>query len=155
MLFLLKLILWALRTLARSRQALVLDNLALRQQLATLAHGGRRPRLVSVDRFFWVALRQVWAGWTSVLAIVQPATVVGWHRRAYRGYWRRISRRSGRPRTDGQLRELIARMVRENHWGAPRIHGELVKLGLRVSADRFAPCYKFTGHIAKVTIDVK
>ena len=85
MLFLLKLVLWVLRALARSRRALVLENLALRQQLATLAHGGRRPRLVSVDRFFWVALRQVWAGWTSVLAIVQPATVVGWHRRAYRG----------------------------------------------------------------------
>jgi transposase InsO family protein len=85
------------------------------------------------DRFFWVALRQLWAGWTSVLAIVQPATVVGWHRRAYRGSWRRISRRQGRPPIDAKLRELIARMVRENRWGAPRIHGELLTLGFRVS----------------------
>jgi len=59
MVFLLKLILWALRALARSRRALVLENLALRQQLATLAHGGRRPRLVNVDRLFWAALRDL------------------------------------------------------------------------------------------------
>lgn len=111
----------------------MLDNLALRQQLAALAHGGRRPRLVTVDRLFWVALREVWADWSTALAIARPATVVAWHRRAYRAYWQRISRRSGRPRIDGQLRELIARMVRENRWGAPRIHGELVKLGFRVS----------------------
>lgn len=133
MLFLLKLTLRAVRTLAFSRQALVLDNLALRQQLAALAHGARRPRLVTVDRLFWVALREVWSDWTTSLAIVQPATVVAWHRRAYRTYWRRISRRRGRPGTHAQLRELIARMVRENRWGAPRIHGELLKLGFQIS----------------------
>jgi putative transposase len=133
MLLLLKLTLWGFRSLTLSRQALVLDNLALRQQLATLAHRGRRPRLERADRFFWVALRRVWADWAASLAIVKPATVVAWHRRAYRAYWRRISRQLGRPRTDAQLRDLVRRMVTENRWGAPRIHGELLKLGFRVS----------------------
>ena len=133
MLLVLKLILWGFRSLALSRRALVLDNLALRQQLAASARGGHRPRLVAIDRVFWVALREIWTDWAAALAIVKPATVVAWHRRAYRAYWRRISRKPGRPRTDAQLRDLIARMVTENHWGAPRIHGELQKLGLRVS----------------------
>jgi putative transposase len=134
MLLLLKLTLWGFRCLARSRQALVLDNLALRQQLATLAHrGGRRPRLGPLDRVFWVALRAVWTAWATSLAIVKPATVIAWHRRAYRVYWRRLSRPLGRPRTNAQVRDLIRRMVTENQWGAPRIHGELLKLGFRVS----------------------
>jgi hypothetical protein len=104
----LKVILWSLRSLARSRQALVLDNLALRQQLAVAVRGGRRPRLVTVDRTFWVALRAVWADWSTSLAIVKPATVVAWHTRAYRAYWRRMSHKPGRPRTNAPLRELIA-----------------------------------------------
>src|SRR4030095_10087167 len=89
--------------------------------------------LGSVDRLFWVALRQLWPDWSRPLAIVQPATVVAWHRRALRVYWRRISRNQGRPRIDAKLRELIERMVRQNRWGAPRIHGELLKLGYQVS----------------------
>jgi putative transposase len=133
MLFLLKLVLWAFRALALSRRVLVLENLALRQQLAIVAHGGRRPRLGSVDRLFWVALRQLWPDWSKALAIVQPATVVAWHRRAFHAYWRRISRKQGRPPIDVKLRELIGRMVRENRWGAPRIHGELLTLGFQVS----------------------
>jgi transposase InsO family protein len=133
MLLLLKLLLWAVRALARSRQALVLDNLALRHQLATVAHRGRRPRLLPTDRLFWVALRTVWTDWAKSLVIVKPATVVAWHRRAYHAYWRRISRQPGRPRTDAQVRDLIRRMVTENHWGAPRIHGELLKLGFCLS----------------------
>lgn len=133
MLLLLKLFVWAVRALARLRQALVLDNLALRHQLAIRAHRSRRPQLLPTDRLFWVALRAVWTDWARSLVIVKPATVVAWHRRASRGYWRWISRQPGRPRTDAQLRDLIRRMVTENRWGAPRIHGELLKLGFRVS----------------------
>jgi transposase InsO family protein len=133
MLLLLKVLLWTVRALARSRQALVLDNLALRHQLATVAHRGRRPRLLPTDRLFWVALRAVWTDWATSLAIVKPATVIAWHRRAYRVYWRRLSRPRGRPRTNAQVRDLIRRMVTENQWGAPRIHGELLKLGFRLS----------------------
>ncbi len=130
---LLKLLLWAVRALARSRQTLVLENLALRHQLATLAPRGRRSRLQPADRLFWVALRALWTDWARSLVIVKPATVVAWHRRAYRAYWRRLSRRPGRPRTDAQLRDLIRRVGMENRWGAPRIHGELLKLGFRIS----------------------
>ena len=129
----LKVILWSVRSLTRSRRALVLENLALRQQLAMAVQSGRRPKVVAVDRAFWIALRQVWTDWSGSLAIVKPATVVAWHRRAYHAYWRRLCRKPGRPRTDQELRELIARLVKENRWGAPRIHGELLKLGLRVS----------------------
>jgi putative transposase len=133
MLLALKLILWTVRSLLIPQQALVLENLALRQQLAVAACGGRCPRLRDADRMFWVALRQVWSDWAASLAIVKPATVVAWHRRGYRAYWRHISRKRGRPTTDSHLRDLIRRMVTENQWGAPRIHGELLKLGFRVS----------------------
>jgi putative transposase len=133
MLLVLKLMLWSVRSLTRSRRVVVLENLALRQQLAIAVRSGRRPKLVAVDRAFWIALRQVWTDWSASLAIVKPATVVAWHRRAYRTYWRHLCRKPGRPRTDEEPRELIARMVKENRWGAPRIHGELLKLGFRVS----------------------
>jgi putative transposase len=75
----------------------------------------------------------VWSDWPKTLAIVKPATVVAWHRRAFRVYWCRLSRPRGRPRTEASLRDLIRRMVTENHWGAPRIHGELLKLGCHLS----------------------
>jgi putative transposase len=113
---LLTLIVWACRSLTRSRHALVLENLALRQQLASLAHRGRRSQLARVDRLFWVVLREWWADWAAALAIVKPATVVAWHRRAARAYWRRISRPPGRPRTDVHLRDFIRRMVTQNRW---------------------------------------
>ena len=129
----LKLLVWACHALGRSRQTLVLENLALRQQLATLTQRRRRPWLSPADRRFWVALRKGWSDWAGALVIVKPATVVTWHRRAFRAYWRRRSRPPGRPRTDAPLRAPIRRMVTENRWGAPRIHGELLKLGVRVS----------------------
>jgi putative transposase len=86
MLLALQLILWTVRSLVISRRALVLENLALRQQLAVVTRGGRRLRLRAADRRFWIALRQVWSDWAAALAIVKPATVVAWHRRAYRAY---------------------------------------------------------------------
>lgn len=79
--------------------------------------------------------------------IVKPTTVVAWHRRAYRAYWRRISRKPGRPRTDAQLRDLIRRMITENRWGAPRFRGELLKLGFRVS-ERTVSRYVRVSHLA-------
>lgn len=98
-----------------------------------MQQGRRRPRLFPIDRLFWVALRDVWPDWRSALAIVKPATAIAWHRRAFRAYRRHVSRKPGRPRMNTDLRELIERMVKENRWGAPRIHGELLKLGFRVS----------------------
>jgi hypothetical protein len=126
-----------LRAVCRLRRDLALENLALRQQLTVLFRRQPRPRLTSGDRFFWVILRRVWARWTDPLIIVKPDTVVGWHRSGFRLYWRlrsRVKIRVGRPRAGQEIRDLIHRMAAENGtWGAPRIHGELLKLGVGVS----------------------
>jgi len=128
-------LLLAIRSSFRSQRDLALENLALRQQLAVLRRRGRRPSLTRVDRMFWVGLRRLWPGWRDPLVLVKAETVIRWHRKGFRLYWTWKCRgRGGRPRVEGQLRELIRRMARENAtWGAPRIHGELLKLGLHVS----------------------
>jgi transposase InsO family protein len=121
----------------RSRRDLLLENLALRQQLAVLVQKRPRPRLAVPSKLFWVVLRQLWAGWNHALVVVQPETVVQWHRAGFKLYWRWISRRKnrvGRKPTSKELRKLIFRMVAENPtWGAPRIHGELKMLGFDIS----------------------
>jgi transposase InsO family protein len=118
----------------KSRRELALENLALRQQLAVLKHATKRPKLIHADRAFWVALRRLWPDWQNALILVKPETVIGWHRKGFRLYWTSESRnRGGRPPIDAEIRTLIRRMVRENPtWGAPRIHGELLKLGFEV-----------------------
>ncbi len=118
----------------RTHRALAIKNLVLRQQLAALKHRHPRPRLTDADRLFWVVLSQFWAGWRESLHIVQPETVVRWHRQGFRYYWRWKSRHRGRPSIDPEIRQLIQRMCPANPlWGAPRIHGELLKLGIDVS----------------------
>ena len=116
------------------RHELALENLALRQQLAVFKHRYPRPHLQDSDRLFWVLMRRVWRNWKTSLYLVQPATVVRWHRQGFRYYWRWKSRGLGRPKIDPEIRHLIQRMCRANPlWGAPRIHGELLKLGLDIS----------------------
>ncbi len=119
----------------RSRRDLLLENLALRQQLAILAPR-RRPLIRPADRAFWVVLRRLWSGWADALVIVKPETVIRWHRAGFRLYWRWLSRRGkqgGRPAVAREVRDLIRRMATENLWRAPRIHGELLRLGFIVS----------------------
>jgi putative transposase len=135
MLRLLVALLPTLRSALRFRRDLMVENLALRQQLATLV-SRRRPVLGPADRLFWILLRRFWSGWAESLAIVQPDTVVRWHRAGFRIYWNWLSRcseRSGRPPLPREVRALIRRMAAENPWGAPRIHGELLRLGIDVS----------------------
>ena len=114
-----------------------LENLALRHQLAVLQRTARRPRLTRADRALWIALSRFWTDqWRRVLQIVQPATVIAWHRKGFRAFWTWKSRRSrvGRPALDATTRGLIQTMAQSNvGWGAPRIHGELQKLGIEVS----------------------
>jgi transposase InsO family protein len=120
----------------RCRYNLGLEILALHQQLGILKRKSSRPRLRTQDRIFWILLRRLWPGWSHVLVIVKPETVVAWHRVGFRLFWRLRSRpkRLGRPKVDAELRTLIRRMVNENLcWGAPRIHGELLKLGFDIS----------------------
>ena len=118
----------------KSRQALVLENLALRQQLAILKRSVGRPRLSPMDRLFWVLFSKCWPRWRELIYVVTPDTVVRWHRRGFRWYWTRKSRCVGRPPIEPRVRKLITQMQLSNvGWGAPRIHGELLKLGIEVS----------------------
>jgi putative transposase len=113
-----------------------LENIALRHQLAVFTREKKRLRLRDRDRLFWIALKKVWKDWRSALEFVQPETVIGWQRQRFKRYWRRLSqpRRSGRPRLTLEIRKLIQTMVAANPiWGAPRIHGELLKLGFEIS----------------------
>jgi putative transposase len=115
---------------------LALENLALRQQLAVYKRTLTRPPLGRRDRLFWVGLARVWAGWKQSLVIVTPDTVLRWQRRRFREYWARLSRRptGGRPPIDAEIKALVRRMAAANPlWGAPRIHAELLKLGIDVS----------------------
>lgn len=125
----------AFRVFFRSRSDTALEILALRQQLAVFKRKRPRPQLNRLDRFFWTTLRRFWSRWADALLMVQPATVVGWHRASFRLYWRWRSRpRGGRPKITEEIRGLIRRWAEENpDWGAPKIHGELQKLGFVVS----------------------
>jgi len=118
----------------RSRAAVELENLALRHQLRVLRR--QRPgrlRLFTFDRLLWVLLYRMWPRCLEVMVLVKPATVIQWHRQGFRLFWRWRSR-SGRPSVDREIRNLIRQMSGANPlWGAPRIHGELLKLGFEVS----------------------
>ena len=132
------------RVLFRSRLELMVENLALRQQLAVFKQKRSWPRLRPADRMFWVFLRQVWRNWANALIVVKPDTVVSWQRQGFRLFWRWISRakRVGRPRIPPEVRALIRRMAQDNGWGAPRIHGELLKLGIVIderTVSRYLP----------------
>jgi hypothetical protein len=121
--------------LASRHRSLVFENLALRQQLAVYHRTRPKPIVRWPDRLFWVGLRLAWPDWKSALVIVRPATVIAWHRRAFAWYWTRQSCPSGgRPQVGADVRRLIREMALTNPlWGAPRIHGELLKLGFDVS----------------------
>jgi putative transposase len=129
-------ILLTLRTWAHSRAALQLEILALRHQMQVLQRARpRRLRLAKADRWLWVVLSRVWTEWRTALRIVKPETVIAWHRQGFRLWWAWKSRRRiGRPRVPAEVRSLIRTMAQANpRWGAPRIHGELLKLGIDVS----------------------
>ena len=110
----LKIIILALVAAFRSRQQLALENLALRHQLEVLQRTTQRPRLMTTDRMLWVWLSKSLGDWKHHLTIVQPETVIRWHREGFRLYWRWKSRRRnpGRPRTDAEIRLLIRRMAK-------------------------------------------
>jgi putative transposase len=125
-----------LRGVVRSRAALHLEILALRHQLQVLQRSRpRRLHLAKADRWLWAWLSVAWSGWRAARVIVKPETVIAWHRQGFRLFWTwKSRRRNGRPAVTADVRSLIRTMSNENPlWGAPRIHGELLKLGLDVS----------------------
>src|ERR1700694_1157944 len=119
----------------RSRASLELELVALRHQVTVLRRQcPGQPRLFSADRLLWVWLYRFWPQVLDAMVLVKPATVLDWHRKGFRLYWRRRSRHLGRPRMSREIRDLIHQMSLANAlWGAPRIHGELLKLGIEVS----------------------
>ena len=129
--------LFTLRSCFQTRAALQLEMLALRHQINVLRRSQRgRVLFTDVDRLLWAWLLHRWSGWRSALIIVKPETVMAWHRRGFRLYWTWKGRqgRPGRPEVSHEVRELIRKMnVANPLWGAPRIHGELLKLGIEVS----------------------
>jgi putative transposase len=118
----------------RRRAVLELENLALRHQLHVLRRQRPgRPRLFTIDQILWVWLYRLWPRCLDAMVLVKPATVVQWHRQGFRLFWRWRSR-SGRPSVDREVYKLIRQMSSANPlWGAPRIHGELLKLGIEIS----------------------
>jgi putative transposase len=121
----------------RSRAGMELELVALRHQVAVLRRQRKgRVRLFSTDRLLWVWLYRIWPQALNAMVLVKPATVVQWHRKGFRLYWRwrSMSRSPGRPKLCIATRDLIRQMCRANRlWGAPRIHGELLKLGIEIS----------------------
>jgi putative transposase len=113
----------------KSKSELIIENLALRQQLATYQTKKTRRRITNLDRSFWIALRQTWNKWIDSLIIVKPETVIDWRKRRFKKHWTKIStqnRKSGRKRIKKEIRDLIYPMAGENRWGAPRIYSELL-----------------------------
>ena len=135
----------AIHSALKPRTELVIENLALRQQVLALSQNHSRPKLGPADRALWALLRACWTNWRLPLEIVQPDTVVRWHRYGFRLFWRWKSLRGrspGRPKVSRQVRYLIRKMAAENDWGAPRIHAELQKLGFTLSersVSRYGP----------------
>src|SRR3989442_1936610 len=125
-----------LRFFLAGHRELALENLALRHQVAVYKRIVTRPRLRRIDRFFWVGLARVWAGWRWPLFIVTPDTVLRWQRRRFCEHWTKVSGRPtrGRPPVNAEIKVLVMRMAAANPlWGGPRIPGELLKLGLDVA----------------------
>ena len=119
----------------RSRAAIQLEILALRDQIGVLQRSVKRPKLTSADRLLWTWLCSVWPDWRSGIRIIKASTVVGWHRKGFRLFWTWKIRhgKKGRPVVPKDVRELIRTMSRENPlWGAPKIHGELLKLVIEI-----------------------
>jgi len=125
----------------KSKRRLAAENAALRQQLTVLRRQVRgRVRLTNNDRLFFVQLYRWFPSVLRVMTVIHPETLVRWHRAGFRCYWRWKSRAvGGRPQIEADLRVLIRRMSVENPlWGAPRIHGELLKLGFEIAQSTVA-----------------
>jgi hypothetical protein len=125
----------ALRSAFRSRANLALAKLALRQQLASLRRTSGRTHLRKADRAFWIVFSRLWSRWADVLVVVKPDTAVRWHRAGFRLFWRSKSRSCSQAEGDvsAEVKTLIRQMAEANvGWGAPRIHGELLKLGIDI-----------------------
>jgi transposase InsO family protein len=125
---------WAIWSKTKISSNLAAENLALRQQLVVMKRTNKRPKIRMMDRLFWVLLSRIWSSWREALVIAKPDTVVRWHRKGFKLFWKFKSKGPGRPQVSREIRHLVRRMAKANpSWGAPRIHGELLRLGFEVS----------------------
>ena len=130
-----------LRALMLGRTGVAAENLALRHQLAVFQRSVKRPKLRKRDRIFWVWLSRLWPGWRSALVLVEPATVIKWHRQGFKLYWRRKSRRKpGRPKVDRKVRELIRRISRENPTRGAQGSAHRIPVALAISLRPASDC---------------
>jgi len=125
-----------MRGFFKSKEDYMIENAQLRQQLSTMILAKKRPRISDNQRHFFYVLSQKWDKWKEAMVIVKPDTVIGWHNKAFKWYWKFISRPKspnwGRPPIDPEIIKLIRQMATENNWRAVRIHGELLKLDFNV-----------------------
>jgi len=124
-----------------SRKAnIIAENISLRQQLAVYKRKHKKIPITNSDRIFWVFISKIWSKWKSALIIVNPETVLSWHRKGFKLFWRLKSRKkAGRPKIDAEIRQLIRKMSRENpKWGVPHIKSELALLGYDVAESTVA-----------------
>ena len=118
----------------KGHRAVVLENLALRHQLSIYKRKQKRLRIAGRDRWLWIAISMMWKDWRKALVVVHPDTVVRWQRERFRRYWTKRPAKLGRPPVGVEIRSLIRTLAQANPlWRAPRIHGELQKLGIAVS----------------------
>ncbi len=134
----------ALTDLTRTRSELIAENALLRQQLIIISRQVKRPVCVKTDRMLLVFLARAVHSWKQVLFIIQPDTLLGWHRQAFRWYWKQRSKSAGRnPKITAEIVALIQAMARDSRlWGAERIRGELLKLGIHVSKRTIQKCMR-------------
>ncbi len=136
MIFLLRLLAISLFRPRKGLRDLAIENLALRQRLAVYHQKKKKPKIFVSAKLFWVVLSKMSGRWKDALVIVKPGTVIKWHRQGFKTFWRWKSRRRkpGRPRIHPETRAMIRQMAVENPgWGAPQIHGQLLKLGYDIS----------------------
>jgi hypothetical protein len=118
-----------LRLLFKTRIELILENLMLRQQLNIYKRTNKKPKIANIDRIILVWISKIFSKWKSALIVVKVETLIGWHKKAFKLYWRWKSRKVGRPNIDWELIKLIRMLQKENPmWSAQRIQGELVYL---------------------------
>ena len=112
---------WVIWSKTKISSNLAAENLALRQQLVVMKRVNKRPKIRMVDRLFWVVLSRIWTPWRKSLVIVTPDTVVHWHRKGFKLFWKFKSKGPGRPQVSREISDLVRRMVAANpSWGAPR-----------------------------------
>ncbi len=131
-----RIVFWFLVPEYRKTSQLMLENIALRHQLSVLQRTTKRPRFRKRDKLFWIMVYRLFKEWKDSLVIVRPETVIKWHREGFRQFWKFKSKatKTGRNRISSEIRKLVLKMANMNiYWGAPRIHGELMRLGIVIS----------------------